>query len=469
MAVETRTKQKSDNPSGIYLGLVVNHLDVKFNGHLEIELLKQTASGNLTERTGQIVAAKYMSPFYGVTPYRGTTKNNNYASTQKSYGFWAIPPDLGTTVIVVMPENNYGNAYWIGCVPEEYMNFMLPGNAGTTYNEKDKTKALPVGEYNKKLESGAGRDATQFEKPHNNFAFEVLDTQGLLEDHIRGTNTSSARREVPSMVFGLSTPGPVDKDGPTVGYGAQGSRADLPFNRLGGSSFVMDDGDMSLLRKKPASGDEADKMEYASVEDGETDGDAKLPANELIRLRTRTGHQILLHNTEDLIYIGNAKGSAWVELTGNGKIDIFSADSISIHTENDLNVTADRDINMKAGGSINMTAGKSFFGTFESNWEIKVGQDGKITCAGESHLTATTHTETAPDGISMNGTVARQADKAYIPKRVPQHEPWKDHEHLDPKKYIPDETKAEDPDIEKDYEEPVPFPTIPDTFKKPTS
>jgi hypothetical protein len=63
-----------------------------------------------------------------------------------------------------------------------------------------------------------------------------------------------------------------------------------------------------------------------------------------------------MHNSEDLIYIGNAKGTAWVELTSNGKIDIYAADSISIHTETDLNIKADRDINMEAGRNINMKA-----------------------------------------------------------------------------------------------------------------
>ncbi|MFM6199336.1 MAG: hypothetical protein ACKPE1_09375, partial [Dolichospermum sp.] len=63
------------------------------------------------------------------------------------------------------------------------------------------------------------------------------------------------------------------------------------------------------------------------MDDGDKDGQ-----NELVRIRTRTGHQILLHNSADLIYIANAKGTAWVELTSNGKIDIFAQDSVSIHT-----------------------------------------------------------------------------------------------------------------------------------------
>ena len=50
--------------------------------------------------------------------------------------------------------------------------------------------------------------------------------------------------------------------------------------------------------------------------------------------------QILLHNSEDLIYIGNGRGTAWVELTSNGKIDVYAKDSINFRTETDLNIKA---------------------------------------------------------------------------------------------------------------------------------
>jgi hypothetical protein len=184
----------------------------------------------------------------------------------------------------------------------------------------------------------------------------VLDAQGLLLDDTRGITTSSARRESPSMVFGISTPGPLDKqDGAQTGnYGKpEHIVTGAPVSRLGGTTFVMDDGDDKFLRKKvPSEG----APEYASLEEGETDGDVTMPHNELFRIRTRTGHQILFHNTEDLIYITNARGTAWIELTSDGKIDIYAQDSISVRTQNDLNFYADRDINMEAGRNINIKA-----------------------------------------------------------------------------------------------------------------
>jgi uncharacterized protein (DUF2345 family) len=144
----------------------------------------------------------------------------------------------------------------------------------------------------------------------------------------------------------------------------------------------MDDGDPTLLRKTPAS---EGPPSYANVDNGE-EGDPTLPHNELIRLRTRTGHQILLHNTEDLIYIANARGTAWIELTSNGKIDIYAADSVSIHTKNDLNITADRDINMSAGRKVNILSGDKMHLDSGADMEVVSSADTKITTSGTTHI-----------------------------------------------------------------------------------
>lgn len=438
---ENKRSAKTDlsGKPGPYLATVVNHLDSKYMGSLEVELLKTTDGGNSTEKTGQIVPVKYLNPFYGVTPLKGVSKNEDYSYTQKSYGMWAVPPDIGTTVMVIFAEGNYGQGFWIGCVQDEFMNFMLPGYASTTFNNKDKSKPLPVGEYNKKVETGAGKDATKFVKPVADIRKGILESSGLLGDHSRGTTSSSARRETPSMVFGFSTPGPADRrpGAPRVKYGEQFAQSDVSFNRLGGSSFVMDDGDASLLRK----GSPADsKSEYASVEKGET-GDVTLPHNDLLRLKTRTGHQILLHNSEDLIYIANGRGTAWIELTSNGKIDVYSQDSVSIHTENDFNLKADRDINIEAGNNINMISGQNMFTKTGANWEVKVEADGKLTCVGRNDVTANGMYITS-DPLHLNGPVANQATDAKSPLRQPQHEPWTGHENLNPGEHTPEKTDA---------------------------
>ena len=77
--------------------------------------------------------------------------------------------------------------------------------------------------------------------------------QGLIKDDTRGITTSSARREVPSAVFGISTPGPIDKNGKRGKIGKAEHLVDGAFvSRLGGSTFVMDDGNDKFIRKTAA-------------------------------------------------------------------------------------------------------------------------------------------------------------------------------------------------------------------------
>ena len=365
---------------GPFEAIVVNNLDSKYMGTLQVELLKQTSAGNQPERSGQVFEASYLSPFYNVTPVSQVSKNEGYRHTQQSSGFWAVPPDVGTRVLVIFAEGNTAKCYWIGCIQDEFMNFMLPGYASTSLL-RDFPKKGPAAEYNKYTTTTISSDPTTNRKNAHLDLLKPYIQQGLIEDEIRGITTSSARRDLPSAVFGWSTPGPLDKreGAPKAELGVEGQKTLYPKSRLGGSAFVMDDGDDKFLRVgRP---DET-PMQYVNLEAGETGGDPTLPHNEHVRLRTRTGHQILLHNTEDLIYIGNSKGTAWVELTSNGKIDIYARDSISVRTQQDINFTADKDVNITAGETLNIVADKirtSSFGSTNiiagSQYSVNAGDD----------------------------------------------------------------------------------------------
>lgn len=432
-----------DPKPGPFLARVVSHLDPTYMGVLEVEILRPT--GNSSSE-GQLHQVKYMTPFWGQTSVDHVSADpDDYNNTQKSYGMWFIPPDVGSTVVVIFIDGDPKRGYWFACVPDESMNFMVPGVAATSHNV-DGTGRIPVAEYNKTINE-TPIDPTQVKKPRHPLA-DALDQQGLLLDDTRGITTSSARREAPSSVFGISTPGPIDKrSGAKQGsIGKKEHKIPNAFvSRLGGTTFVMDDGDDKFLRKKPAG--EA-PPEYVAVEQGETGGDVTIPHNELFRIRTRTGHQILLHNSEDLIYIGNSKGTTWIELTSNGKIDIYAKDSISIHTENDFNLTAKRDIN---------------FTTLEGNINLNSAGNANMTATGSTNINSSHHVETAGK-IDMNGPTA---EKAAVTQRRPAHEPWPHHENLDPTAYTADKTRAKET-----YTAPAnpvkfsKYTTVTDTFSK---
>jgi hypothetical protein len=464
---------------GMYLATVTNVLDNNFMGMLQVKLI-HAGSGN-SNYSGQHLPVKYMSPFFGSTNRKFVKDVDDYDNTQKSYGMWMVPPDIGTTVVVIFMQGSPKFGYWIGCVPDDSMNFMVPGIAATKYAVDPVEERVPVAEYNNKINktNNSVADATKVLKPQHPFT-DILVEQGLIKDDIRGITTSSARREAPSMVFGISTPGPIDSAGPKGQVGPDDDFATVPVSRLGGSTFVMDDGDDKFLREEPA-GEGPPK--YASIEAGETTGLPDIPHNELIRLRTRTGHQILLHNSEDLIYIGNAKGTTWIELTSNGKIDIFAEDSISIHTKTDINFRADRDVNIEAGRNFNLKALQKNHQEAGTDTEIFSTENSKITSLVSSHINSTVnHIETAGKIFMNSGdnkadiveilTVNKVPDELgeltveSFMLRVPMHEPWAHHENLKPMDFTPEKTDivaGESIGIPEYYNK---YSTVTDTFEK---
>jgi predicted chitinase len=375
MGFETRKRAPLPSP-GPFLAEVTNHLDPTYMGGLEVALIKGIP--NSTKLQGETYVVRYLSPFAGNTSIRHEgTNSSDFNDVQKSYGFWAVPPDIGTTVMVIFIDGDPNQGYWMGCVSDVFQNHMVPGIAASkqvavTEEQRRKygTDYLPVAEFHKSSKKLENPNVERFAKPVHPFADRLVQ-QGLLLDTARGVTSSSARREVPSGVFGISTPGPLDDSaGAKRGKLGYEGNTQAPVSRLGGSSFVMDDGDVN-------------------------------GQNELVRIRTRTGHQILLHNSQDLIYIGNSKGTTWLEMTSMGKIDIYAADSISIHTEADFNFRADRDINIEAGRNIHMRAGKNMETNIVGYNYLVVDGDQKISVRGS-------HNETI--GASSNITVATGYD-----------------------------------------------------------
>ena len=366
MSIEKRQSQQKTSKTGLgsgtYMAVVVSVLDNTFMGRLKVTLLAD--QGDYIGDDTVTYTLNYASPFFGHTPIEATGYNNNdFNDTQKSYGMWFVPPDVGVTVLCTFINGDPGKGFWFACLPPTFANHMVPAIGATTevdltdaqkknYNTK---QPLPVGEINKRHnKTDQEQDVEKIKKPVHPITDRFLE-QGVIEDDVRGPTTSTSRRQVPNSVYGISTPGPLDySDGSKrMAIGSYQSKSpSIPVSRLGGTQFVMDDGDDRFQRKtSPSTG----PVEYADILAGEK-GLPDIPYNEYTRLRTRTGHQLLMHNSEDLIYLGNSRGTAWIELTSNGKIDIFAADSISIHSENDLNIKADRDINVEAGRNINMKA-----------------------------------------------------------------------------------------------------------------
>ena len=309
---------------------------------------------------------------------------NAFGDVSHTYGMWAVPPDIGVEVICVFVAGDPMRGYWIACVNSNLSRYMLPGLAGSRNIDTSGASAnvlasyspgnvAPVVEFNQNIPQNiTNPNFYNTPKPIHETQYAVLKSQGLEQDLTRGTISSSSQRETPSQVFGISTPGrPTNDraDDPTyVSKLTAGTLTEDYYrvkSRKGGHQFVMDDGSV-------------------------------LGVDQLVRLRTAAGHQILMHDTEETIYISHAKGNSWVELTKDGSINIYSKAGFNLRSEGNVNIHSDQNINLNAGGNVymNKTASTSaaihslsdsYFNANTGTWASQANSLSTISTVAPTH------------------------------------------------------------------------------------
>lgn len=362
------------------LAIVKNNVDPSRSGRIQVFITNVGSED--PDDSNNWITVSYLSPFYGISTREKSVESGadtegygGFVDNPQSYGFWATAPDIGTEVICIFVNGDVNQGFYVGCVPKTGLLQMTPGlgasnvvvpNEGEakTYGGADR---LPVGEVNYDNPSirNSGSIATD-PKPVQSYQASILLQQGLVRDNVRGVISSSAQRETPSRVFGLSTPGRTIYEG---GYNNSNIRqaaetADKSklqaVGKTGGHSIVMDDGTI----------------------DGR---------DQLMRFRTADGHQIIMSDSGQTLFIIHANGQSWIELGKEGTIDMFSTNSVNIRTQGDLNLHADRDVNINAKRNFNFYAKDANIET-DNNLSIRAGATyaqyavGKYTVKADGDL-----------------------------------------------------------------------------------
>jgi hypothetical protein len=303
---------KESNPLyGIYIGIVRSTKDKSRQGKITVFIPSLQKDPSFS---GGETICSWTSPFAGATSVAGTGTNlESYVETQKSYGMWMIPPDVGNTVLVAFGDGDPKFPYIVGCTFPGQFNHMVPGMPGGSSYGEGKLQ-VPVAEKNKK-EGRIDHDSKEVRRPIAPYLTEQIVKQGLIKDPMRGPGTAGARRQDPSDVYGILTPGPL-KPGSNAGNTA------VNAHRIGGHQFIMDDN----------------------------------PASSMIRFRTGRGTQFTLNDSNGTIYMINRDGTAWIELTAKGDILVYGEGSLNIRAKQNLNIRADKNVNIEAGNDINLRA-----------------------------------------------------------------------------------------------------------------
>jgi hypothetical protein len=239
---------------------------------------------------------------------------------------------------------------------------MVPGLARNVGGESDTTPApeaagqiRPVVEANTGV-PGALKDIDKTPRYAHEFQTNNLIVEGLDRDPVRGAISSSSLRESPSNVYGISTPGR-----------AVTNKDQAVIARYGGHQFVMDDGDKS-------------------------------GKDQLIRLRTAGGHQILMNDSENILYVASKSGLQWLEFSHNGAINVYATAGFNLRTNGVLNLQGDAGVNISTNGllklngdigvkittaqALDVIATQSIALATDGNFTLDGGGTGKIASSG---------------------------------------------------------------------------------------
>lgn len=346
------------------IGIVKDNIDPNRSGRIRVAL--QDGKGPVSpDSSDGWVTVQYLSTFFGSigsSSGEGAEDYGSYKNNPTSYGQWQAPPDIGTKVICIFVNGDINAGYYIGAIPEPETLQMVPAIGASdkvTLNEGEANSfggatRLPVTNLNTNNKDKA--DSNQFletPRPVHSYTASIMSQQGIIRDPVRGPISSSASRETSSRVgWGVATPGrPIyeggfDDENLPENLSSEKAQELKVISRRGGHSIVMDDGDI-------------------------------IGRDQLIRIRTALGHQILMSDDGQTLMILHSNGQSYVELGKEGTVDIFSTNSINMRTQGDFNIHADRHINLHAMENLNIQA-KNIHTNSEEETKSRAGKDYKI-------------------------------------------------------------------------------------------
>tara|TARA_R110001592_G_scaffold20761_13_gene84006 strand:+ start:74 stop:2710 length:2637 start_codon:yes stop_codon:yes gene_type:complete len=350
---------------GIVTGIVKANVHGAHMGVIQVFI--PTFSTNPADKS-QWRTVRYCTPFYSRVDNQGP--EDSYYSTKVSSGIVTPPPDLGTKVLAFFPEGRNAEGYYFACVPDTFMLQTVPEATLTVDGD-------PGGEFNDNPKGDkSSKKITNFKKqqrPVDFFTQNYLRQQGLLGDTVRGINNSGYMRESPSELIGISSKGRrIDGNGQDF----LTANAAAVKNPDTASKDIVEGLLAPYARRKGHS---------ITLDDGDIDGNSNQ-----VRFRTSTGHQILLNDTEGVIYIGNSIGSAWIELSNNGTMDVYAQDSINFRSKN-INFHADENMKFHSKGYTQIVSEQQL--ALEGKKELTVQSDGELGINGKKNLHLFTDSE----------------------------------------------------------------------------
>lgn len=387
----------------------------------------------------------YISPLAGTTSVGSRGAGLQESKGKVAYGFWAIPK-VGAQVLVMCIDKDPAFRVYLGSMHTQLATHTLP-HGRFTYDDHPAVPhdgSTPYGPFTSSeqpIEPLASNLKAAFGPSTSNYEWQTraadYQSSAIGPNHVDYTeSTSPDDYEVTDPLTGWKS---------TQGYDtARHDETDNDSKVLG----ITSPGFHSLSMD--------DRME-----------------NCRFRLRTTAGHQILMDDTNERIYISTAKGNNWVEMDQNGNVDVFSNNRVSVRSTKDINFTSDESIRLYArkgihmvsetdlriqtvddihvkstGGNLRMGIAQSIFASAGSEMHLKSNGQFLTTSGGSMHLlsggvsnisaadtinvnsggsyvvTASTVHHNGPSAVVATSASVPSEQPAFWTNRVPTHEPF---------------------------------------------
>ncbi len=375
------------------IGIVKEATDSENMGRLKVWL---KGSNTLETDPSGWITCNYASPFAGATdPTLLGGALESYNDTQKSYGFWAVPPDAGNEVIVIFINGDIRKAFWIACIYQKDMNHMVPGiAAGDSFQSGNFSGAsVPVSEYNK-----SGNSASR--RPYFQPLADGLNKQGLLGDQLRGAGSSSSRRNSPSDVYGFLTPG--------------------------GQQLILDDGQNSeLIRFRTKSGAQLLISETSGhIYAISRDGNSWLELNNDGNVDIYCGSSFNVQSIGDINFncggSFNVNAGVTANLRGSNVVIESSVGDVGIGSARNLDISVSENLNRTVLGDMHFYQ--------EENKEVFVDIYSHPTSAIYTSPEQVNQAELATlNQVSLKNSLGQEEPGLSVCSRIPDREPWEGH------------------------------------------
>lgn len=334
---------------GMTFGIVVSTNDPLQMGRLRVACPAYNDNTDINSETYNeeyIPWATYCSPFAGSVSgmARGPEKDRSEGVT--SYGIWAIPK-RGTKVLVTCVDGNPNIRVWMGCVYDLNRTNLLPG--GRYIVDGDDNNG-PLTESEQPIQPLYDNQTNAF-KTRSGFEWQ---TRGA--DYQASSNTPVDIKSTQSEVadtFGDTILTEVSKDGSLK-----------PRTMIQGYGFETAKGKETLLINQTFSWTSPGL--HTIIQDDR-------PENCRMKLRTTTGHQIILDDTNERIFVSTHKGNSWIEMDSNGNVDVYADRYLNFHSKKTMNFTSDESIRMRAKNGIHFLS--------DTNISLHSGETFNLACS----------------------------------------------------------------------------------------